>query len=71
MLVIPRVFFKLEKPIEKTMNIIMHVPKVACKLGLNFNKHYKKSWLTKTLDQKLIILTFGQFDHLIILDKLI
>jgi hypothetical protein len=47
----------------------MHVPKVACKLGLNLNKQYKKSWLTRTLDQKPIILTFGQFDHLIILNK--
>jgi hypothetical protein len=47
----------------------MHVPKVACKLGLNLNKQYKKSWLIRTLDQKPIVLTFGQFDHLIILDK--
>jgi len=35
----------------------------------NTNYHYKKSWyyLTGKLDQKSIILTYGQFDHLFIL----
>jgi hypothetical protein len=28
-------------------------------------------YLTKKLNQELVILTFGQFDHLVILDKLI
>ncbi len=28
-------------------------------------------YLTRKLNQKPIILTFGQFDHLVILDKLI
>jgi hypothetical protein len=35
----------------------------------NNNYHYKKSWyyLTRKLDQKPIILTFGQLDHLVTL----
>jgi hypothetical protein len=35
----------------------------------NINYHYKKSWyyLIRKLDQEPVILTFGQFDHLVIL----
>jgi hypothetical protein len=38
----------------------------------NINSHYEKSWyyFTRKLDQKPVILTFGQFDHLLILIKL-